>query len=77
MKTAVFGVILLAFWAHSAAQASDVVAGERVFTGNACIGCHGEAGNSQVDIYPILAGRSYEFITEQLTNFRSRQRINA
>ena len=59
------------------ALAGDISAGKAVFNGNACIGCHGEGGLSQVDTYPILAGRSADYITTQLTKFRSQQRINA
>ena len=60
-----------------AAMAGDATVGKKVFVDNACFGCHGEGGLSQVDTYPVLAGRSFEFLTSALTKFRSQKRINA
>ncbi len=36
-----------------------------------CIACHGPAGMSMVPIYPHIAGQSYEYILNQLKNFKN------
>lgn len=41
-----------------------------------CMGCHGPEGISRVDSYPSLAGRSQEYLEEQLEAFRSGERDN-
>ncbi|WP_169449427.1 c-type cytochrome [Marinimicrobium agarilyticum] len=41
-----------------------------------CFGCHGPEGRSRVESYPTLAGRSQEYISEQLHAFRSGEREN-
>lgn len=41
-----------------------------------CVGCHGPKGISLVVSYPSLAGKSQEYLTEQLQAFRSGERVN-
>lgn len=41
-----------------------------------CVGCHGPEGISRVSSYPSLAGRSQEYLAEQLEAFRSGEREN-
>ncbi len=55
-------------------MAGDIEAGEKTFNGRACQGCHGAGGQSQIDIYPILAGKSFELISGELKKFRSGER---
>ena len=42
----------------------------------ACIGCHGDEGNSKVLIYPNLANQHPEYIAKQLMNFKNKDRVN-
>jgi cytochrome c553 len=57
-----------------AANAADVAAGKA--KAELCIGCHGEAGISQIDNIPSLAGQPDQFIQWQLVFFRSGARKN-
>jgi cytochrome c553 len=43
----------------------------------ACVACHGADGNSVNPIWPKIAGQSEEYITKQLTDFRSGARVDA
>jgi len=43
----------------------------------ACIGCHGDKGNSEVLIYPNLAKQHPEYIEKQLKHFKEGDRKNA
>jgi cytochrome c553 len=43
----------------------------------ACVACHGADGNSVNPIWPKLAGQSEEYLTKQLTDFRSGARVDA
>jgi cytochrome c553 len=57
-----------------AANAADIAAGKA--KAELCIGCHGEAGISQMDNIPSLAGQPDQFIQWQLVFFRSGSRKN-
>jgi cytochrome c553 len=63
-----------AFLGASAANAADVAAGKA--KAELCTGCHGEAGISQTDNIPSLAGQPDQFIQWQLVFFRSGSRKN-
>lgn len=41
-----------------------------------CVGCHGPKGISLVVSYPSLAGKSQEYLSQQLHAFRSGERVN-
>jgi len=58
----------------SSAQAADLTAGKE--KAELCIGCHGEAGISQTENIPSLAGQPDQFIQWQLVFFRSGTRKN-
>lgn len=58
-----------AFLAATAANAADVAAGKA--KAELCAGCHGEAGISQTENIPSLAGQPDQFIQWQLVFFRS------
>jgi cytochrome c553 len=51
------------------AHAADIAAGKE--TAELCVGCHGEAGISQTENIPSLAGQPDQFIEWQLVFFRS------
>lgn len=52
----------------------DVLAGQK--QSRLCAGCHGPQGISRVSSYPSLAGRSAEYIQQQLLAFKSGERDN-
>ena len=54
----------------------DIAAGKSAFMGRGCVGCHGVAGRSQIDIYPSLAGKEETVVIVELEKFRSQQRVN-
>jgi len=41
-----------------------------------CVGCHGPKGISRVASYPSIAGKSAEYLSEQLHALRSGERVN-
>ena len=41
---------------------------------NTCIACHGEDGNSQVDLWPSLAGQNFKYLKRQLLLMKSGER---
>src|SRR5258708_15974974 len=49
------------------AHAADIAAGKE--TAELCVGCHGEAGISQTENIPSLAGQPDQFIQWQLAFF--------
>lgn len=57
------------------AMAADVAAGGKI-AGSVCAACHGADGNSPAPTFPKLAGQSVEYITKQLTEFKSGTRNN-
>jgi cytochrome c553 len=54
--------------------AADIAAGKE--KAELCVGCHGEAGISQTENIPSLAGQPDQFIQWQLVFFRSGSRKN-
>jgi cytochrome c553 len=56
------------------AYAADVAAGKE--KAELCVGCHGEAGISQTENIPSLAGEPDQFIQWQLVFFRAGSRKN-
>ena len=40
-----------------------------------CAGCHGEDGNSQVPLFPKLAGQPARYLEKQLHDFKSQRRV--
>jgi cytochrome c553 len=75
MRQPLFALSLVtAFLGVVAANAADLEAGRK--KAELCIGCHGEAGISQMDNIPSLAGQPDQFIQWQLVFFRSGSRKN-
>jgi cytochrome c553 len=66
--------LVTGFLAAAAANAADLEAGRK--KAELCIGCHGEAGISQMENIPSLAGQPDQFIQWQLVFFRSGSRKN-
>ena len=42
---------------------------------NTCIACHGEDGNSQVGLWPSLAGQNFKYLKKQLLLMKSGERL--
>jgi cytochrome c553 len=72
---ALYGLALgLSALAGVGAHAADIAAGKE--KAELCIGCHGDAGISQTENIPSLAGQPDQFIQWQLVFFRSGSRKN-
>ena len=59
--------------AHSETSAGD---GEAMYQALGCSSCHGKDGQSEDDNFPSLAGRSSDWIVQQLEAFQSGEREN-
>src|ERR1700680_1108159 len=74
MRIALVGTLSVAIICGSLAHAADVAAGKE--KAELCVGCHGEAGISQTENIPSLAGQPDQFIQWQLVFFRAGTRKN-
>ena len=67
------GALLMA----GSAFAGDPAAGEKAFSAKGCVGCHGKGGSSPTNpTYPALNGKTAEYISQQLTDYKSGKRQN-
>lgn len=57
-----------------AARAQDSDLRAKKIVGGSCFLCHGTNGESSSEVFPKLAGQHAEYITKQLTNFKSGKR---
>ena len=73
MRVAFSATILATIMGLAAANAADENAKQKA---EACAGCHGEAGISQMENIPSLAGQPDQFIQWQLVFFRGGSRKN-
>lgn len=56
----------------------DAEAGKSLYISKGCIGCHGPSGTSRnPGKFPVLAGQSADYLTEQLLAFKTYKRRNA
>ena len=74
MRIALVGMVSVALLGGSFAYAADIAAGKE--KAELCAACHGEAGISQTENIPSLAGQLDQFIQWQLVFFRSGARKN-
>ena len=74
MRIALVGMLSAALMSGSLAYAADIAAGKE--KAELCAACHGEAGISQTENIPSLAGQQDQFIQWQLVFFRSGARKN-
>jgi cytochrome c553 len=74
MRIVFVGVISVAIICGSFAHAADTTAAKE--KAELCSGCHGEAGISQTENIPSLAGQPDQFIQWQLVFFRAGSRKN-
>ena len=54
-------------------EAADISNGKQ--KSSTCIACHGEDGNSQVGLWPSLAGQNQKYLTKQLKLMKSGERV--
>jgi cytochrome c553 len=74
MRIALVGMLSVAMICGSIAHAADAAAGKE--KAEMCVGCHGDAGISQTENIPSLAGQPDQFIQWQLVFFRGGARKN-
>ena len=74
MRIALAGMLSVAMICGSVAHAADAAAGKE--KAEMCVGCHGDAGISQTENIPSLAGQPDQFIQWQLVFFRGGSRKN-
>jgi cytochrome c553 len=74
MRNVFVGALSVAILCGSFAHAADTAAGKD--KAELCAGCHGEAGISQTENIPSLAGQPDQFIQWQLVFFRGGSRKN-
>ena len=74
MRIALLGMLSVVLMSGSLADAADIAAGKE--KAELCAACHGEAGISQTENIPSLAGQQDQFIQWQLVFFRSGARKN-
>jgi cytochrome c553 len=74
MRIVLVGALSVAIICGSFAHAADTAAGKE--KAEVCAGCHGDAGISQTENIPSLAGQPDQFLQWQLVFFRSGSRKN-
>jgi cytochrome c553 len=81
MKFTMLLAAVIGFWPAVAAVAQsqtgkpDLAKAEAIVN-QVCVACHGADGNSPTPVNPSIAGQPAEYITRQLTNFKSGIRAN-
>ncbi len=81
MKFTMLLAAVIGFWPAAAAVAQsqsgkpDLAKAEAIVN-QVCVACHGADGNSPTPVNPSIAGQPAEYITRQLTNFKSGIRAN-
>ena len=68
MKTLVFTLITVLFFASSSALAGDAAAGKAKAA--ICASCHGPTGISMSPLWPNLAGQKEQYLIKQIKAFR-------
>lgn len=66
-------VVLFSLSSFSEEMVSE---GEIMYEALGCWGCHGQAGYSTDERYPVLAGRNTDWIIEQLEDFQLGRRVS-
>lgn len=57
------------------AEGGNVAAGKDKAE-EACVGCHGDGGNSDTPIFPKIAGQHVSFLRKELHDFRESKRVD-
>jgi cytochrome c553 len=75
MKNLIITIVFtLTVFLGGAANAANEAAGKTAFNSKGCVGCHGINGMKPIANYPVVGGKSVEFIAGELTKFRSKER---
>ena len=74
MRLAVAACLSLLLGASGAALA-DAESGRSIYAARGCLACHGVDGVSRAPEFPTLKGRSAAFVRQNLTDFRSGERL--
>lgn len=74
MKFTIGGCILLSF-AITTHAAGNATAGKmRVEADKACVNCHAKDGNTEVPVFPKLAGQHFEYLVKSMKAYRDKVR---
>ena len=74
-KTNVFAVLLALALVSPVAHAGDAGAGKSAFAAKGCAACHGKTGKEPIAAnYPVIGGKSADFLTAELNKFRTGER---
>ena len=74
MKLVSLVMVLAGLLGSSIAVAQDSDARAKKIVGGSCFLCHGANGESSSEVFPKLAGQHAQYITKQLSNFKSGKR---
>ncbi len=73
--TLIIAGLMAGLFSSASVAGADKNAG-KVLVEKVCASCHGADGNSQVPIYPKLAGQYASYLSQSLKAYRSGQRQN-
>ncbi|GAA4878570.1 c-type cytochrome [Ferrimonas pelagia] len=68
MKKYAVALAILSTLSTAAFAEGDPVAGQAKAA--TCLACHGMDGNSQIDLYPKIAGQHQDYLIKQITEFK-------
>ena len=74
MKTLLFTLLAISFFASSSVMAGDAAAGKAKSA--ICASCHGANGVSSNPMWPNLAGQKEQYLIKQITAFRDGTRVD-
>jgi cytochrome c553 len=73
-NTMIGGCVLLSFATTVHAAGYAVVGKIRVEADKACVSCHTKDGNTEVPVFPKLAGQHFEYLVKSMKDFRDKVR---
>lgn len=74
-KMTILGTTLVLALSMQLSHAGDAAAGNKAFGSKGCTGCHGKSGKQPIAAnYPVIGGKSAEFIAAELTKFKTGER---
>ena len=79
MKFMIGGCVLLSFaiTVHAAGVGDAALGKMRVEADKACVSCHAIDGNTQVPVFPKLAGQHFEYLVKSMKDFRDKVRADS
>jgi cytochrome c553 len=67
-------ILFFSFILSNSVLAGDAAVGEKKFTANKCISCHGPQGMG-IASYPRIGGKDVKYLTERLNTYRSGEKV--